>query len=216
LPQTVEYLSGLGVRRIYLNPDFSAPWSGAEAALLPEIYRAIGKRYIQWYLDHDPHFISLIDSKIAVLVRGGYQAVERCQMGKGEMAFTADGGIYPCERLIADGASGKHCIGNVAQGIDLSRLACQSAPGEAVNAECLQCGLRSYCMNWCGCSNVFMTGYTNRVGPFLCASEKASIQIAGEVFAALEQQLGPLFLHHLSGTPQLNSNARPSAAEEQP
>ncbi len=35
-------------------------------------------------------------------------------------------------------------------------------------------------MNWCGCSNAFMTGYYNRVGPFLCASERA----------AIEQQIG--------------------------
>ncbi len=60
-------------------------------------------------------------------------------------------------------------------------------------------------MNWCGCSNAFMTGYYNRVGAFLCASERAAIQTALEVFQTLERKLGPVFLHHLSGAPQRNS-----------
>jgi len=52
---------------------------------------------------------------------------------------------------------------------------------------------------------MFMTGYYNRVGPFLCASERAAIQTALDVFTTLERQLGPVFLHHLAGAPQRNS-----------
>jgi uncharacterized protein len=33
-------------------------------------------------------------------------------------------------------------------------------------------------MNWCSCSNYFSSGYYNRVGPFLCASEKTAIRTA--------------------------------------
>ena len=60
-------------------------------------------------------------------------------------------------------------------------------------------------MNWCGCSNAFMTGYYNRMGPFLCASERTASQTALDVFTTLERRLGPIFLHHLAGAPQLNS-----------
>jgi uncharacterized protein len=208
LPETVEYLSGLGLRQIYLNPDFSAAWTRSEADELAAVYRAIGQGYVRWYLDEDPHFISLIDSKIAVLLRGGYHPLERCQMGKGEMAFTPDGGIYPCERLIGDGIDPRHRIGHIDEGIDLSRLSCRLGPREELNPECLSCGLKNCCMNWCACSNAFMTGYYNRVGPLLCASEKAAITTACDVFAVLEKKLGPQFLHHLSGTPQLNSRLR--------
>ena len=62
-------------------------------------------------------------------------------------------------------------------------------------------------MNWCGCSNYFMTGYYNRVGPFLCASEKAAIAVAVKAFSTLEERLGPTFAHHVSGTPHFNSIA---------
>lgn len=40
-------------------------------------------------------------------------------MGKGEMAFTANGNIFPCERLIGSGENYKHCIGNVETGLEL-------------------------------------------------------------------------------------------------
>jgi uncharacterized protein len=204
LPETLDYLSGLGLRYIFLNPDYSARWTPLEAAELPVIYRAVADRYITWYLKDDPHFVSLIDAKITVLIRGGYHPLERCQMGVGELTVTPDGGLYPCERLIGSGSGGPYRIGSIEHGLDLSRLAGQCAPGGSLNAECNDCSMKDCCMNWCGCSNIFLTGYYNRVGPFLCASERAAIQIALEVYTTLERQLGPVFLHHLAGVPQWN------------
>jgi uncharacterized protein len=204
LPRTVEYLSSLGVRQIYLNPDFSARWTPAETAMLPQIYGAIGELYVEYYLRRDPHFISPIDSKICVILRNGYDLLERCQMGRREFAFTPEGNIYPCERLVGDGTNG-HCIGNVYKGIEIQRLRCHEAPGECLNPECMTCSLRDYCMNWCGCSNHFSSGYYNRVGSFLCASEKAMIGVAFEAFQVLESELGSVFFDHLGGMPLVNS-----------
>jgi len=205
LPDTIDYLAGLGLRALYLNPDFSAPWTLADVAKLPHIYGRVAERYMALYLKGDPHFISLIDGKIAVVLRGGYHPLERCGMGVREMAFTPDGSIYPCERLIDGAASNGHCIGHVEQGVDMSRMACRQAPRHPLNPECLACSFKEYCMNWCGCSNHFMTGYYNRVGPFLCASEKAAIAVAVKVFCTLEERLGPTFIHHVSGKPHSNS-----------
>lgn len=205
LPESLDYLSGLGLRRIFLNPDYSARWTQLEAEELPAIYRAVAERYIGWYLHHDPHFVSLIDTKIAVLIRGGYHPMERCRMGTGELAIAPDGGLYPCERLIGFGTDDQHRIGSVEQGLDLSRLASHCAQNDQINPECNDCTMKDCCMNWCGCSNAFMTGYYNRVGPFLCASEQAAIKTALDVFTTLERQIGPVFLHHLAGVPQWNS-----------
>jgi uncharacterized protein len=205
LPETLDYLSSLGLRQIFLNPDYTAGWTRLEADELPAVYQAMADRYVAWYLNHDPHFVSLIDTKIAVLIRGGYHPLERCQMGIGELTITPDGGVYPCERLIGSGTDGQYRIGSVDHGLDLSRLAGRCAPGGQLNLDCQDCSLKDCCMNWCGCSNMFMTGYYNRVGPFLCASERAAIQTALDVFTTLERQLGPVFLHHLAGAPQRNS-----------
>jgi uncharacterized protein len=205
LPQVVEYFSSLGLRLIYLTPDFSARWSQEHADLLPEIYGRVAERYVNYYLSRKPHFISLIDSKIALILRGGYQPLERCRMGKGEFAFAPSGNIYPCERLIGSDTGGGHCIGNINDRLNLAQLSCKAAPDGNINTECLACGLKDYCMNWCGCSNYFSTGDYNRVGPFLCATERTAIQIAFNILQSLENELGPTFIDHISGTPAMNS-----------
>lgn len=208
LPLVVDYFSSLGLTHIYLNPDFSANWSKSEADLLPSIFNQIANRYINYYRRGNPHFISLIDSKIIVILRGGYQPLERCRMGKGEFAFTPSGNIYPCERLIGSDNGNGHCIGNIDEGLDINRMACKIIPNKEINTECLSCSLKAYCMNWCGCSNYFSSGYYNRVGSFLCASERAAIETAFDVFQILEKELGPTFIDHVTGMPVINGEGK--------
>lgn len=198
LPAVVDYLSALGVRQLYLNPDLSAPWSAREVARVPDVYRAIADRYTRFYREGRPHFVSLIDAKITVMLRGGYQARERCRMGTGELAFGSDGRIFPCERL-ASTAPSEHAIGAVEGLVRLGPLRAHVAAGGHVDAPCSTCAVSDYCVHWCGCSNYFMTGSYDRVGPFLCASERALLEIAAQVFRTLEAELGPTFTDHLGG-----------------
>lgn len=197
LPKVVEYFASLGLNQIYLNPDFSADWSQADMESLPEVFDEISNFYIKSYNDQHPLFISLINFKIAVIVRGGYHARERCRMGKGEFAFTPEGNIYPCERLIGDGLDQQHCIGNINTGLKLEKMICHTVQGQEANTECETCSLKDYCMNWCGCSNFMASGFYNRVSPFTCISEKASIEAAFKVFQTLEKAHGPTFYNHL-------------------
>ncbi len=205
LPETIEYLAGLGVRHLYQNADYSAPWRPEDVARLAEVYAAVAERYLAAYRAGAPLFVSLIDNKVAVLLRGGYHPLERCAMGRRELAFSPDRRIYPCERLVAEDTAGSHAIGDLDLGLDLSSLRCRRSPGEELNAECRVCGLRALCMNWCTCSNYFMTGKYDRVGAFLCASEKAAIAAAERVFRTLEAEQGPTFIQHWAGDPQHNS-----------
>lgn len=205
LPETLDYFSALGVRQIYLSPDYSAPWSPEDTANVSMAYDAVGERYIDYYRRGDPHFVSLIDSKIAVILRGGYQPQERCRMGTGELAFTPDGGIYPCERLVGQ-ADGQHRIGHLGQGIKVELMADHRVDSaSSTDGLCAQCSLKDFCMNWCGCSNYFASGYYNRVSAFLCASEQAAIRTALNVYKRLEQDMSGIFLHHLGGAPLTNS-----------
>lgn len=203
LPRTVDYLARLGVKYIYLSPNVSASWAQADIDVLPAIYASVGERYAAYYLEGVPRLVSLIDSKIAVILRQGYHPLERCRMGRGEYAFSPAGDIYPCERLVGNGGEG-HRIGSISEGLQLERLLCHRAPGEPMNKDCLGCGLRDYCMNWCGCSNYFASGYYNRVSPFWCASEKASIRASFEVLKALDSA-GVPFYDHLAGSPAATS-----------
>jgi uncharacterized protein len=198
LPEVIDYLSSLGVRQIYLNPDFSAGWTEEAVARVPPIYQAIAERYMNFYREGRPHFISLIDSKITVMLRGGYQPLERCRMGTGEFAFTPSGHVFPCERLVASDPE-KHAIGSTNGLVQIGPLRDHFAPGPPVSAPCVLCGLQGYCVNWCGCSNYFMTGSYNRVSPFLCVSERTLMELAALVFRTLESELGPTFMDHLGG-----------------
>jgi len=206
LPATVGFLSALGVRQIYLNPDVTAPWCKEDAAKLPGIFGSIGHWYVQAHLRNDPHFISLIDSKIAVIVRGGYERSERCQMGSREIAFSAEGSIYPCERLIGDGRGGRHCMGSILDGF-IPQAGTQFRTDSAATAQtpCAKCGIREYCMNWCGCSNFLSTGRYDRMSPFLCASERASVETAARVYERLETFRPGIFSDHLAGNPSMIS-----------
>jgi uncharacterized protein len=206
LPGTIDYFSSLGVREIYLNPDFSARWTPADVDSIPEVYGAVAAQYMRFYRERRPHYISLIDSKITVLLRGGYHDTERCHMGEREFAFTASGRVLPCERFASEDPE-RHSIGTANGLIRIDPLRNHFAPGPSINMTCLSCTLQQYCENWCGCANYFMSGHYNRVGPFLCASERASIQLAFDIFRTLESELGPTFMDHLGGRARTRSIA---------
>jgi len=200
LPQAVEYFSSLGVNRIYLNPDYSAAWSKEDADLLPQVYGQIANKYSDYYLNDNPHYINLIDNKIMLFLKGGYEPSDRCRMGRGEFAFAPSGNIYPCERLIGSDDGNGHCIGNIELGLSEVKPCGGLSGFVSINSECTECGVSDYCMNWCGCSNHFSSGHYNRVGPFQCASEKAAISMASDVQQTLEKELGPRFVSRLLNT----------------
>ena len=210
LPEVVDYLVSLGAVNIYLNPDISAKWTQKEADMLPKIYESIGWKYVNFYLQGKPKYISLIDSKIAVILREGYKPTERCRMGQGEFAFTPSGNIYPCERLVGTDDGKKHCIGNINYEVKPIKI-CISNSCTAKNLECKECELTEYCMNWCGCTNFYSTGSYGKVGPFMCASEKAAINVAVEVIEQLNNQ--QFFSHHLTGKPLVDVISQVQNAE---
>ncbi len=202
LPDVVAYLVSLGVERIFLNPDISGMWTTKEVAMLPHLFESIGKLYLDYYLQGKPKYISLIDSKIAVILRGGYQPMEKCRMGDGELAFAPSGNVYPCERLIGSDDGTLHCLGNINTEFGIQKH-CRHIPTAAANTECLHCGLNGYCMNWCGCTNYAMAGAYDTAAPILCALEKAAINVAFEVIQlAAENHVN--LSHHLIGAPFFN------------
>lgn len=202
LPNVVEYLASLRVKNIVLSYNISAKWTQKEADMLPQIYALIGKRFVDFYSQGKPKYINLIDDKIAAILRGGYKPYERCRMGKDELAFSTSGKIYPCERLVGSSNPTAHYIGNINEKGPVIRKY-RPISSAAKNSECLDCGLKAYCVNWCGCSNFFATGSYNKVGPFECASEKAAIAIASQIIHEMKDN-SSIFTHHLDGMPLMN------------
>lgn len=204
LPETVEWFSALGVRRIYATPDYSARWDDESLNVMAAAMERTADLYIRYYMEGRPHYINPIDGKIAVMLRGGFASAERCQMGVKELAVAPSGTLYPCERLIgAD--DGTESIGNVHTGMDITKLACGIAAGRDTNPECLDCGVRQSCVFWCGCSNKAASGFYNRVNNVICSHEKALMSAALRAFKAVEGRFGAVFLDHIAGRPSLNS-----------
>jgi uncharacterized protein len=199
LPESIEYFHSLGLRKIYINPDFSGNWLPAQIDNLEEVYMRIARKYISWFENNDPAFISLIDGKIIVMINDGYNLNERCQMGKKEFAIAPNGNIFPCERLVGNGCANEHCIGDIFNGVNYRKFCSGKNFSKPVNSVCLTCTLRKYCMNWCGCSNYFSTGNYNQAGSCICASEKAAIKTAFSVFQQLEARYGSSLIEKLAG-----------------
>jgi uncharacterized protein len=70
-----------------------------------------------------------------------------------------------------------------------------------VNAECLTCGLRNRCMNWCCCINYTLTGAIDRTDGIVCFHERAAIEVADRVAACLYAEGNPAFLERFYHEP---------------
>lgn len=195
LPETVDFLVELGVRLIHLNLDIMSPWSAESYARLRDVYSRVADRFVACYRAGQPVAVNLIDNKVILFLKGGYDARDRCGMGKKKIGFATNGDMYPCERLIGHGGASGLCIGNVRSGFDAARLASVLERTGGRNMECAKCPVGSYCINWCGCTNYHMTGRTDFAAPLLCASEKAAIAAAESALSRLADQ--DLFIDHM-------------------
>ena len=194
LLESVTFFIRFGVSVIHLNPNICASWTESTYSKFEDIYAKIAHHYIQSYEYGQEIAINLIDSKIIVLLKGGYDITDKCGMGQTEFGFAPSGNIYPCERLIGEDNNSATCLGNIHTGIEPMRCCSLLKHRGNHNEECKTCDLLKFCMNWCGCTNYYMTGHTDLTGPMICESEKAAIQAARHVLVALNNN--ELFLDH--------------------
>jgi uncharacterized protein len=138
--------------------------------------------------------VNIIDGKIRVRIKEGYEQCDHCGFGENELAVAASGNLYPCERIVADDTNAELCIGNVATGFDAGRRARILACRGNTNPECADCPIRERCMNWCSCINYATTGAINRVDGLVCLHERMVVAIADRVGATLFAERNPAFL----------------------
>jgi uncharacterized protein len=159
--------------------------------------------------------VDFIDSKIKTRLKAGYAACDRCNFGEQEIAVTAGGNIYPCERLVGED-TGDLCIGNVRDGFDATaRMAVLAKRGNR-NPECRDCGLRERCMNWCACTNYITTGAIDRVDGLVCYHEQMTVAIADSVAALLYEEQNPYFLETFYSDEKLETYAEPAEPAKEP
>jgi uncharacterized protein len=187
LHYVIEYLISIGVKNIYLNPDFTAHWTKKDADLLPVIYHKIANWYLNYAQKNESIYINLINKKLEIIQQGGYMTSDKCSPGSSGMAFSPSGDIYPCDRFITDSSNNENSIGNIYEGLFQERINQKETTGFDFQEKCIFCDFKNLCMNWCCCSNYLTSGFYDKAGPFLCASEKAAINTAINIYKTLRQ-----------------------------
>ena len=194
LSGSVAWLIAEDIRRISLNPNFTAVWDADALAQWEEAYVRIGALYIECFRADRPVAINLFDGKIRVHLNGGYRTCDRCGFGENEIAVSPAGYFYPCERLVGDDSNELLRIGHVAEGFyPAARHRLLAARGNAMS-ECASCQVRERCVNWCGCVNYAGTGMINRVPGIVCHHERLSIAAADRVGGILFAENNPAFM----------------------
>jgi uncharacterized protein len=199
LAGSVAWLIAEDIRRISLNPHFTADWDTAALARWEDAYSRIGDLYIECFRAERPVAINIIDGKIRARINGGYRPCDRCGFGENEIAVSAAGYFYPCERLVGDDSNESLRIGHVAEGFHpAARSRLLAARGNAMG-ECASCPVRDRCVNWCGCVNYAGTGMINRVPGIVCHHERQSITAADRVGGILFAENNPAFMRGFYG-----------------
>lgn len=195
LVDVVSFFDQLKVNAIHLNPNILTAWNENIYLKLRSKFMELAKYYIQCYTENREIAVNLIDSKLLLLIKRGYEEKDRCSMGEGEWAFAPSGNIYPCERFIGEDKNDMFCLGNIHSGLNQKCLCDVLKHRGNHDKKCETCKFQKYCMNWCGCTNYYTTGKPDLVSTFICESEKAIIEAAKYVLVNLKDN--DLFINHL-------------------
>jgi uncharacterized protein len=164
LDDEILFLRSMGIRRIELSLDFWTKWDANARSYLEDTI----SRCAALWVDGLPEFgLSWFDDKAAMLTRDVQVSTCRCGFGKGDIAVTPSGRLYPCERLIGDDkeSNSTRLDGNVFGSEDfLFGLA-----GDVRTAQsCLSCGIKDACNTSCGCCNYARTSHVGEPDNLLC------------------------------------------------
>lgn len=195
IDETVRFLVENDIYNIHLNPDISAQWDKESFENIAIGYKNIADTYIEMFNKGREVAINLLDSKLILFFKGGYEERDKCGMGETEFGFAPSGNVYPCERLIGDDTDINMEMGNVHTGVNLQHSCVIGKKEDNDNKECKTCNIKQYCMNWCGCTNYHMTGSSTTTSAMMCHSERHAINSAKYVFKSLQDN--ELFARHM-------------------
>ncbi len=194
LPASIDFFLDAGIRRIWLNPNFFAPWGEREIDLWRRGYEHMARRCYEEFLAGRVVHVNFLMAKIVTHLKGQYDPCDCCDFGRKEIAVAPSGNIYPCQRMVGDDHSRLGQMGSVFDGWNATACTELEAARQITSLECLQCDLRPRCRNWCSCVNQRLTGRFDRVGPLVCFHERMAIEIADRMASRLFQEQNKTFL----------------------
>ena len=201
LPASVDALVAAGADDLVVNPDWSADWSAPELqAAWTEAYERVAERYVHGYREGRPFWISILDPKIAAYIKGGYGEADRCDLGRRNLVVAPSGNLYPCDRMVADDSDPTRVIGHVDTGPNAAAVSRFAGPRIDLPVDCLGCGVRSRCRNFCACANLAMTGDASVPAPLLCFHEQLCVRTADDAAEVLFAEENELFVRRHYGS----------------
>jgi uncharacterized protein len=164
LAEEIESLRDLGIGRIELSLDLWTSWTAEAIDQLEQAVVSCGRLWAKGLPDIS---INWFDDKAALLIRKEPVSTCRCGFGKGDIAVTPAGNLYPCERLIEDDrqANPMRLAGNVFQGRDFLFGPAQKI---RIAGPCRECAIDTLCRTTCGCCNYVRTGRIGQPDGLLC------------------------------------------------
>jgi uncharacterized protein len=187
LGESARFIASRGVERLIFNPNYAAEWSDAALETWRRGFAELAALWLERRRAARPLYISVIDDKLIVAAKSGYEPGDRCAVGHGRVAVAPSGNLYPCERLVADDDDASLRIGDVFGGVDAGRLMCIDAQRGPVNHECEGCGMRDACSSSCACANRAETGELGLAGGVQCWHEQTALATVDAVVAELSR-----------------------------
>ena len=196
MASSFDFLSGLGTKRINFNLDYSAAWEESHLPKLEAAFEALADRAIERYRRGEDFSVQPLHGKVVSHLKGGYAASDKCKFGRGEVAVSPAGRLYPCDRLIgADGPEQDHLvIGDIDSWIDPERVAKLTVAKDKPHGDCDGCAIIDRCMWWCGCVNHALTGQVDQVDGLLCQVEQIAVRAADRMAETLYAEENPTFM----------------------
>jgi len=194
VPESFEFLMGLGVRNLNFSLNYEAEWTDEALDRLTVALDRLGDLYVDAYRRGIDLALDLFDSKIITHLKGGYACRDRCKFGKEELCVAPSGTLYPCERLVGEDTRGDVAIGNVFDGPELAKVLEMGRRKDEPDPECVDCKLAHRCMYWCGCVNYATTGDVGTTSGVLCRLEQISIGAADRAAGILFAEENPMFI----------------------
>lgn len=201
-PRTVRLLADgvarlveRGVRRVHLNPNWAAAWSGDDLEAWRAQYERVAALWAARHRAGAPFHLSTIDPPVTQRVRG--VARKACGFGAAELAVAPSGRVYACGRVVGEDrgleAGPRASLGHVRGQVSCaSRDACAPA---ALPPECRSCALLDRCnARGCACAALECGGAPGAPGALACWHERMSIPLADAAAAELFRAGDPSFL----------------------
>jgi uncharacterized protein len=197
LAGTVRALAGRGVRRITLNPDWSASWTPSHLDVWRAAYDGVAAEYVAAYRRLAPFRLNVFDNAIDLRIRGADNAMHACGFDGADVAVAPSGRVYGCGRAVGEDLDASKALGSMST--DFEPPVEHRRP--PIPEPCTTCALRARCASHCACANRESSGDAAVPGDVLCWHERTVIPLADTAAATLHRERNAAFLTRFYGSP---------------